>query len=343
MTMRFIGRIATIFLVTVLVASFRNLATSAQQPQDISEGDVIRVNTTLVTVPVRVMDRKNRYISDLRQEQFRVFENGVEQQIAYFASADKPFTVALLLDISDSTQAQLKLIQEAAIAFIDRLRPEDQVFVIAFDSRVRLLVQPTRDREPVRTAIQGLQSGKGTSLYAVVQTTIKEFPDSIFGRKAIVLLTDGADTTSPEPFTFKSSVQHAAESDVTIYPVEINARSDLNPSDPEYQLRLRFPEGKAATVEAVYAQARDYLHQLAEKTGGQENVATDLRRLDQAFARVAEELRRQFSLGYYPKTPAQAGETREIKVTVDQPNAIVHARANYTSGARATNPSGAKP
>src|SRR2546423_7583564 len=114
---------------------------------EISEGDVLRINTTLVTVPVSVLDQKNRYLADLHQEQFHVFENGVEQKLAYFASVDKPFMVALLLDISDSTQEQLRLIQDAAIAFIDSLRPGDQVFVVAFDSRVRLLAQPQMNRQ----------------------------------------------------------------------------------------------------------------------------------------------------------------------------------------------------
>jgi len=328
------------------VVSAQQPSITAKQAQEIGEGDVIRINTTLVTVPVSVMDGKNRYLADLRQKQFRVYENGVEQEIAHFASVDTPFMVALLLDISDSTQAQLELIQEAAIAFIDQLSAGDRVIVIAFDSRVRLLVQPTMDRQSLRMAIRGLQSGRGTSLYAVVEETIKEFPNSITGRKAIVLLTDGVDTTSPEAtYTFKSSLRRAEESDVMIYPVLFSTSSDLDPSDPgATRLKLQFPDrASPPAVAGENARARDYLDQLAEKTGGQGFVATDGRRLREAFARIAQDLRRQYSLGYYPKTPSQAGETREIRVTVDQPNANVHARADYVSGVRTIKPSGAKP
>ena len=323
----------------------RQLSIPAQQQPEISAADVIRVNTTLVTVPVSVIDRQGRYLADLHQSQFHVYENGVEQQIAYFASVDKPFTVALLLDISDSTEAQLKLIQEAAIAFIERLRPDDQVIVIAFDSRVRLLAQPPMNRDALRAAIRALQSGHGTSLYAVVEETIKELAHSISGRKAIVLLTDGIDTTTPETMsTFKSSVERAEESDVIVYPVQVNAPSDLNPSNLETQLRLRFPDAPTARALAgVNMRARDYLHQLAEKTGGQFYVATELGRLGQSFARVADELRRQYSLGYYPKTKPQAGEMREIKVTVDEPKVTVRARPNYVTNDKPLGDTSGKP
>ena len=134
-----------------------------KQQQEVGEGDVVRISTTLVAVPVSVLDRKNRYLMNLREEQFHVFENGIEQQVALFAPVDSPFMVGLVLDISDSTQAQLKLIQEAAIAFIDQLKPNDKVFVIAFDSRIRLLAQPETNRDEVRAAIRALVSGHAGS------------------------------------------------------------------------------------------------------------------------------------------------------------------------------------
>ncbi len=299
---------------------------------EINEGDIVRVNTTLVTVPVTVFDRKNRYLTDLPKQQFHVFENGVEQGLAYFAPVDKPFMVALLLDISDSTQEQLSLIQEAAIAFIDSLRPDDQVFVVAFDSRVRLLAQPQMKRRALRDAIRALQSGHGTSLYAVVDETIKEFPNAISGRKAMVLLTDGIDTTTPLTMaTFKSSVERAEQSDVIIYSVQVNAPPEINAGDMgNTELKYRFPQSKPGPlVAAEYARASDYLHELANKTSGQLYAAADLKRLTQTFTKVADDLRRQYSLGYYPKTTPHAGETREIKVTVDQPHVTVRARSNY--------------
>lgn len=302
---------------------------ASQQPE---EEEVIRISTALVTVPVTVSDRNSRPLMSLQREQFHVFDNGREQRIAFFASVDSPFMVALLLDISDSTQTQLKLIQEAAIAFVDQLRPDDQVFVVAFDSRVRLLAQPKMNRDELRAAIRGLESGHGTSLYAVVEETIKQFPNSIAGRKAMVLLTDGIDTTSPPAMaTVESSLRRAAESDVMVLPVQVNAPSELNPSDPgEAQIKLRFPgSASGPLVAASYARAREYLHGLASKTGAQFYAATDLKKLTEVFARVAGDLRTQYSLGYYPRTKPQPGEIREIKVSVDQPHVIVRSRASY--------------
>ncbi|HYX27270.1 MAG TPA: VWA domain-containing protein [Pyrinomonadaceae bacterium] len=330
-----------VFTVTTSLAQ-TNPPISASSPQE--PADVIRINTTLITVPVSVSDKKSRYLANLRPEQFHVYENDVEQQIAYFASVDKPFLVALLLDISDSTEPQLKLIQEAAITFIDLLRPGDQVIVVAFDSKVRLLAQPQMDRQLLRAAIRALQSGSGTSLYAVVEETIKKFPNSSPGRKAMVVLTDGLDTTSPKPlFTFESSLQRAAESDVAVYPVQINASAGLTESDPDLQLKLHFPGGaKTPALAATLERAREYLHQLA-RTGGQLYSASDLRKLESPFAHVAADLRRQYSLGYYPKSLGQPGELREIKVIVDPPNVVVHARKSYVSGGPTPNSATAKP
>ncbi|MBV9957350.1 MAG: VWA domain-containing protein, partial [Acidobacteria bacterium] len=115
-------------------------------PEEVGDGDVVRVETALVSIPVSVSDRDGRYIPDLQKEDFRIFEDGVEQRVAYFASAEKPFTVALVLDVSDSTRFRLDEIQDAAIAFIDQLRPEDRVLVVSFDDKVHVLAEATNDR-----------------------------------------------------------------------------------------------------------------------------------------------------------------------------------------------------
>lgn len=101
--------------------------TADYDPEEVGEGDVVRVNTTLVTLPVSVMDRNGRFIPDLRQQEFRIYEDGVEHEVAYFASIEKPFTLALVLDTSASTRFRLDEIQDAAIAFVDQLRPEDRL------------------------------------------------------------------------------------------------------------------------------------------------------------------------------------------------------------------------
>ena len=122
----------------------------ADGPVDIGEGETVRVETTLVTIPVSVTDRDGRYIPNLSKEDFRIFENGVEQQVAYFAPVEKPFTVALVIDTSNSTRFKIEEIQDAAIAFVNQLRPDDRVMVVAFAEHVRVLSEPTSD--PAREA-----------------------------------------------------------------------------------------------------------------------------------------------------------------------------------------------
>src|SRR5688572_20343073 len=122
-------------------------------PEEVDAGDVIKVSTTLVSIPVSVMDRDGKYIPNLRKEDFRLWEEGVEQQVAYFASVEKPFTVALVIDTSGSTRERLNDIQEAAIAFVGQLRPTDRVMVVTFDERINVLAEPTSDRYRLRDAI----------------------------------------------------------------------------------------------------------------------------------------------------------------------------------------------
>lgn len=316
-------------------------AVAQDQQQELNQGDVIRINTTLVTVPVSVMDRNGKYIPNLHREQFRIYEDGVEQEIAYFAPTDKPFTVALLLDISDSTRFRLKDIQDAAITFIDQLRPDDSVMVVAFDSRVELIASATSDHDALRRAIRGLQTGRGTSLYNAVDKTLNQSLNQVAGRKAIILFTDGVDTTSVGP-TYKRNLWDAEESDVLIYTVQYDTSQDFNdqPQGPA-GYRLLFPtrvtEGAGGGPgNEMYNRARNYLRGLAEKTGGRYYTANNPRNLTKAFSVISDELRRQYSLGYYPKKSAQAGQRRAIKVYVNQPRVVVRSRTTYISGASGT-------
>src|SRR6266436_9192535 len=162
----------------------------AAGPEEVSEGDVVRVDTTLVTVPVSVLDRQGRFVPNLRREDFSVLENGNEQSIAYFETAEKPFTVALLLDTSASTHFHLWEIKEAAIAFATQLRPQDRVLVVSFNDQVLLLTEATNDLNLVSAVIEeNAKMGNATRLYDAVDLTVKERLNKIKGRKAIVLFT----------------------------------------------------------------------------------------------------------------------------------------------------------
>ncbi len=321
-------------------------------PEEVDEGDVVRVNTTLVTVPVSVMDRAGKYVPDLRQQDFRLYEDGVEQQIAYFASVEKPFTVALVIDTSGSTRFRLDEIQDAAIAFIRQLRVDDRVMVITFDDDINVLAEATSDRYTLYNAIRRVQPGEGTRLYDAIDFVINQRFNRIQGRKAIVLFTDGVDTTSRRS-SYSSNVRDAEELDALIYPVQYDTYNDVQggswPSGgggPSVIFRWPFPfpipfpggggrggypGGNPGSSRGDYERADNYLHDLAQKTGARVYRAETTRDLSQSFANIAEELRRQYSIGYYPRNPAAAGERRAIRVRVRQPGLAVRARDSYIS------------
>jgi VWFA-related protein len=328
-------------------------------PEEVGEGEVIRVNTALVSVPVSVLDRQGRFVSNLKREDFSVFENGIEQPIAYFEPAEKPFTVALILDTSPSTHFHLWEIKEAAIAFASQLRPQDRVLVVSFNEQVLLLTEATNDLNVVSSVIQlNANTGNATRLYDAVDLVIKERLNKIKGRKAIVLFTDGVDTASYLA-TEESTLREAEELDALIYPIQYDTSDYMRAMQNAGSVTIvtsssNWPFGRSTsqtvyggqanggapmpgTTKADYERADRYLHELAEKTGGRLNQANDTAQLAQAFTRIAEELRRQYSLGYYPGASAdQSGERRQIKVKVHQPNLAVRARDSYMRSSAAS-------
>lgn len=324
-------------------------STSLDDKEEVGEGDVIRIDTNLVTVPVSVLDRDGRFISDLQRAQFKVFENGVEQKIDYFESAEKPFTVALLLDTSGSTFFHLWEIKEAAINFAKQLRPQDRVLVVTFDRLVMLLTEATNDQNVVTEAIErNAVTGFSTRLYDAIDLVIKARLNKIEGRKAIVLFTDGVDTGSYQA-TYQSTLREIDELDVLTYPIQydttdfVDAQTRTNttivtttisgrhfPTRSSSQAIYGTPKANGpGTSIGDYKLADQYLHQLATKTGGRLYQANDGTQLSEAFSKIAEELRHQYSLGYYPQTTLQSGERREIKVRVDRPEVAVRARDSY--------------
>ncbi|HEX8774124.1 MAG TPA: VWA domain-containing protein [Pyrinomonadaceae bacterium] len=320
------------------------------------EGDVLRVETTLVTVPVNVKDRNGRYIPDLSREDFHIFEDGVEQKITYFAAVDHPFTVALVMDTSRSTNFKLEDIQAAAIAFVNQLKSEDRVMVVSFDDRINVLTEPTNDRAELTRAIRRTRTGGGTRLYDAVDMVIKRLMQ-VEGRKAMVLFTDGVDTESRRA-TYETTLRLAEEQDALIYPVAYDTDNGFGPMGGGQQ-RLPLPGGRGGISIGIpfprmpmpgggggipggggpsSPEARRggaYLRELAQRTGGRFYNGDTLSGISQAFALIAEELRRQYSLGYYPKTSASATQPqeqqqrRQIRVRVNQPNLVVTARDSY--------------
>jgi len=278
------------------------------EPEAVGEGDVVRVNTTLVTVPVRVVDRKGKYTSNLNKEDFHLYEDGVEQQISYFASAEEPITVMLLLDTSGSTQHMLKDIQKAALAFVRCLRPVDRVVIVSFNQEIQVLNEPTGARSKLEEAILSTQSGDTTRLYDAVDLAINSQSEHLPSRRAVVLFTDGEDTASRQA-SYASNMHDAELSTTMIYTIMYSLTAPY--FGPKHSLPIT------------------YLRGLARTTGARFYRAGDMGDVKKVFSRIAAELRQQYSLGYYPKTPAQSGQKCLIKVKVNQPNMLVRARDSY--------------
>jgi Ca-activated chloride channel family protein len=323
-------------------------------PEEVDAGDVVRVNTTLVTIPVSVMDRDGRYVPNLQKEEFRIWEDGVEQEVAFFQSVDKPFSVVLMLDTSPSTQFRLEDIQDAAISFVNQLRSDDKVMVVSFNDDIKILSELTTDRAKLHRAIQRSKTDDGTRLYDAVDMVINQQLSRIQGRKAIVLFTDGVDTTSRRA-DYQTNIMDAQELDALIYPVQYDTSGDMNVGGGNYPpmgvpvdifgqiLGGIFGGGRRGgmrrggggypsrrgTAESDYELANRYLLELANSSGGREYRADSLQNMSSAFANVAEELRRQYSIGYYPKRPPQAGQRRQIRVRARQPNLAVRSRDSY--------------
>ncbi|MCU0237959.1 MAG: VWA domain-containing protein [Pyrinomonadaceae bacterium] len=191
----------------------------------VTDDDVLKIETSLVTVPVKVIDKNNRFIPNLVKEDFQIFEDGKEQEIAYFSNVEEPFTVALLIDMSYSTVFKTTEIQNAAIGFTAQLRPKDKVMVVSFDESVHPLCQPTTDRKISNAAIKQTKIGQGTSLYEAVDYVVKKFR-TIPGRKAIILFTDGVDTTSRKAF-YEGNLRDVEELDALIYPIQYDTYNDV--------------------------------------------------------------------------------------------------------------------
>jgi len=324
--------------------------------EEVSAGDVVRINTNFVTVPVSVLDRQGRFIPGLNKEDFQVFENGIEQPIAFFEPTEKPFTVALVLDTSASTRFHLSQIKEAAINFAKQLRPQDRVLVVTFSDEVLLLTEATNDQNVINAVIEvNANPGSSTRLYDAVNLVIAERLDKIQGRKAIVLFTDGVDTSS-HMATYQSTLREAEELDALIYPIQydttdymramqgggnvtiVTSRSNWPFGGSSSSQTTQTVPGTGAPIsgatQADYDRADQYLQGMAEKTGGRLYRANDPAELAKAFASIAEELRRQYSLGYYPQTETGDGsERRAIKVSVKRPNVAVRARNSYLRAA----------
>jgi len=382
-----------LLLVTVCVAAQQITQQPAQRPRrvngsdqtteakktspasdEVDEGDVVRVETQLVSVPAVVTDSSGRPLSGLKPENFRLVEDGQAQTITNFGTTDTPFEIALLLDTSGSTRDDVALIRAAANSFIEALRPGDRVGVIAFNqaqtvsapiATVEVLSPLTDDRESLRSAIENLGASQGTPYYdgleKVADSIFREpAKDDVRGRRAVVALTDGVDSSSNSDFaTARMKLSRAG---IACYFIQVNTEDFVEDrlmkdcqDDGQLALSQRqiqryrelfFPKAKAETFDsfcqmgpfermsisrALYNLARKEMNDLARASGGRSFEAATLADARAAFARVAADIGTLYSLGYYPTNKARDGKFRSIKLEVRglKDKAQIRARDGY--------------
>jgi len=312
-------------------------------PQD-DQGGTIRVAVEMVSLPVVVTTRDGRRVTDLEQKDFKVFEDGLAQEIVGFAATDEPVTLVLIIDTSGSTEQQLARMQDAAIDFVNQLHPDDSVAIMSFADDVQLQNDFTIDRDRNAYGIKKTRPGGMTVLYEAVWLGLEEVLKPVKERKAMVLFTDGVDTASRKA-SQKETIELARESSATIYSVYYNTEWDMprqrtgptgiptiiNPYPPMGGGRYPggYPGSYPGGQTGDYAMGRRYLEQLAEETGGRMFDTSKTDDLPSAFEQVARELASQYSIGYYSTNPKQDGKFRKIDVRVSKPELAVRTKKGY--------------
>lgn len=336
--------------------------------EEVDDGDVVRVDTQLVSVPTVVTTVSGRPLAGLKTENFKLFENGQLQRISDFATTEAPFEIALLLDTSGSTRNDIQLIREAALSFIDALRDGDSVAIVGFGNgrqgpSVDVLSRLTDDRQLLRNAIDNLGSTSGTPFYDGLERIADDIfaspaREEVMGRRALVALTDGVDSTGRAEFeTARAKLLRIG---VATYFIQVNTEEfvenallrpcgegvvlstkQLRRHRRMFQPRMRMEDitdfcqmGSFERMQVnrdLYNLARREMDLLAKASGGRNFLAATLRDAREAFGRVAAEIGTQYSLGYYPTNKARDGKFRTIKVEVQgvTDKAQVRAREGY--------------
>ena len=302
----------TLFLSAVVAAV--SAAPSEIQPLSAqSQVPSFRTGVDMVSVTVTVTDASGRYVTDLEQNEFEIYEDRIQQELTFFTRSQLPIALALLIDTSASMERRMQTAQEAAIGFAYRLRPQDLASVIDFDSRVNILEDFTNDGARLERAIRRTAAGGSTSLHNAVYISLKELskvrartPDEI-RRQSIVVLSDGEDTSSLVGFT--EVLELAKRSETATYAIGLRTQGD--PRRREFQ-------------EAEYV-----LRQLARETGGRAFFPDSIGELTSIYDQIADELSSQYTIGYASKNPVHDGIWREIIVRTHRPNTTARTKLGY--------------
>jgi Ca-activated chloride channel family protein len=274
-----------------------------------------RAGVDLVSLNVTVTEGTGRYITDLTAEDFNVFEDGVKQDVTFFTRTNLPIALALLLDTSASMENKLPTAQEAAIGFARRLRPQDLAEVVDFDSRVVVLQSFSNNAAELEQAIRKTSAGGSTSLYNAVYIALKDLKKVVaksadeIRRQAIVVLSDGEDTSSLLPF--EEVLDLAKRSETAIYAIG-----------------LRAGEGPGTSAKG-FKEAEFVMRQFSQETGGRSFFPNQLSDLATVYGQISDELSSQYTVGYTSKNPKRNGAWRRVVVRIARPNLTARTKLGY--------------
>jgi Ca-activated chloride channel homolog len=254
----------------------------------------LRIDTSLVLIPTQVTTREGSPIMDLKPKDFRIYEDGAEQQIAYFAKDDAPVSIGLLLDSSGSMRNKKQKSSEAAAAFFKTANVEDEFFLIEFDERPKLAVPFTRDTDLLYHEISHSRPFGRTSLFDAIHMALGVMKAARHERKALVIVSDGGDNRSRHTFT-------AIKGDVLEADVQL------------YAMGIFDPEG-ASQGSREEAEGPQVLDHLAELTGGRHFPVLNLGSLPEVSTRIGQLLRNRYLLGYHPTNASRDGLYRGVKL-----------------------------
>jgi Ca-activated chloride channel family protein len=271
----------------------------------------LRVDVPLVQIPVHVTTALGASVTSLNKANFRIFEDGVEQEITHFAMEDAPLSIGLVFDSSGSMARKIQKSSEAAAAFFKTANSEDEFFLIEFNERPKLAVPFTRNSDEIYKRIVRAKPLGRTSLLDAIQMSLSQMKNAQHLRKAVVILSDGGDNRSR--YTETEVMEAMREADVQVYAMGI---FDL--------------DGRKATPEE--RNGPRLLGNLAEETGGRHFAVGNLNDLPAVCARIGNELRNQYMLGYAPVNAGRDGKYRRIKVVLADPANTPPLRAYHRQG-----------
>ena len=284
--------------------------------------DTLQVKVSVVAVGVRVTDSRGRDVRGLKVENFSVFDDGVAQKIEFFSDEEQPITLGILLDKSDSMKytAKIERAKEAALALVRSTTVGSEFFYIAFDQHVTPTEDLTTDRQRIESAIQQTKTGGGTSLYDAVLSGVALTSRAHLPRQAIVVISDGTDQNSRRRLADVMKV--ARQSKIQVYTIGYF-------SGPE-EILFRKSGTRIELIDgAIVDNPRVVLGKLARESGAVSFFPRSDQELTKAVEEITKDLRTQYTVAFYPKSPDAENRYHQLRVTVRGGRYNVRARPGY--------------